>query len=66
MYQAFPQLERTMACRDESNSSDEEADDYTTTNVLLGYASREATEDTVSQLGGRSVGMSVTCSYNKY
>ncbi|ORY12776.1 programmed cell death protein 2 [Clohesyomyces aquaticus] len=35
----------------ESESSDE-GEDYTETNVLLGYASQEATSDTVSHLGG--------------
>ncbi|KAF2252380.1 hypothetical protein BU26DRAFT_479997 [Trematosphaeria pertusa] len=36
----------------ESDSSDE-GEDYTETNVLLGYASKEATGDTVSHLGGQ-------------
>ncbi|KAG7006135.1 hypothetical protein G7Y79_00016g041200 [Physcia stellaris] len=35
-----------------SDSSDEEHEGYTTTNVLLGYASKEATDDPISQLGG--------------
>ena len=39
----------------ESDSSDEDADDYTTTNVLLGYASKETTDDSISSLGGRPV-----------
>lgn len=30
-------------------------DDYTETNVLLGYASKEASDDTISYLGGRPV-----------
>ena len=37
----------------DSDSSDEES--YTTTNVLLGYASKEPTDDTFSQLGGSPV-----------
>ncbi|KAI9777687.1 MAG: hypothetical protein M1839_008606 [Geoglossum umbratile] len=36
----------------DSDSSIDDADDYTETNVLLGYASKEPTEDVVSQLGG--------------
>ena len=39
----------------ESDSSDEDVDDYTTTNVLLGYASKEPTDDTISRLGGHPV-----------
>ena len=39
----------------ESDSSDEGPDNYTTTNVLLGYASKEPTDDSISQLGGRPV-----------
>ncbi|KAI9860171.1 MAG: hypothetical protein M1813_006281 [Trichoglossum hirsutum] len=36
----------------DSDSSIDDAGDYTETNVLLGYASKESTEDSVSQLGG--------------
>lgn len=38
-------------------SYDSESDDetFTETNVLLGYASKEATDDTTSQLGGHPV-----------
>lgn len=37
------------------DSSDEEPEQYTTTNVMLGYASKEPTEDAFSQLGGYPV-----------
>ncbi|GME64894.1 hypothetical protein GTA08_BOTSDO06410 [Neofusicoccum parvum] len=36
----------------DSDSSGDEASDYTETNVLLGYASKDPTDDTFSQLGG--------------
>lgn len=36
----------------ESDSSDDEGEEYTTTTVVLGYASKEATDDSISQLGG--------------
>ena len=39
----------------DSDSSAENPDDYATTNVLLGYASKEPTDDPISQLGGRPV-----------
>lgn len=39
----------------ESDSSGSDVD-YTETNVLLGYASRESTDDAISQLGGHPVG----------
>lgn len=39
----------------DSDSSGAEDGDYTETNVLLGYASKEATDDTTSQLGGHAV-----------
>lgn len=39
----------------DSDSSGAEEDDYTETNVLLGYASKEPTDDTISHLGGRPV-----------
>ena len=35
----------------DTDSSDEN-DSYTTTNTLLGYASKETTDDSISQLGG--------------
>jgi len=38
----------------DSDSSDDE--NYTETTVLLGYASKDPTDDTVSQLGGYPVG----------
>lgn len=38
--------------RYDSDSSDGEDEDYTDTGVLLGYASKEPTEDNISQLGG--------------
>lgn len=37
----------------DSDSSGAEDDDFTETNVLLGYPSREAGDDTISQIGGR-------------
>ncbi|KAE8449955.1 hypothetical protein EG329_007094 [Mollisiaceae sp. DMI_Dod_QoI] len=37
----------------DSDSSGGEDNDYTETNVLLGYASKEASDDTISYLGGR-------------
>lgn len=37
------------------DSSDEESEQYTTTDVMLGYASEEPTEDGFSQLGGYPV-----------
>ena len=39
----------------ESDSSDDDTQDFSTTNALLGYASTEPTDDTISQLGGRPV-----------
>ena len=44
----------------DSDSSDGESESFTTTNVLLGYASKEATEDEFSQLGGYPVWLSKT------
>lgn len=38
----------------ESESSDE-GEDYTETNVLLGYATKEATGDAISHIGGAPV-----------
>ncbi len=37
---------------DEEYSDEENGSDYSTTNVLLGYASKEPTEDEISHLGG--------------
>ncbi|KAH7042758.1 programmed cell death protein 2 [Macrophomina phaseolina] len=37
----------------ESDSSGDEGSEYTETNVLLGYASKEPTDDNFSQLGGQ-------------
>lgn len=39
----------------DSDSSDGDDEDYTETGVLLGYASKEPTEDDISQLGGYPV-----------
>lgn len=39
----------------DSDSSGAEENDYTETNVLLGYASKEPSDDIISQLGGRPV-----------
>lgn len=39
----------------DNESSDDETQDFTTTNVLLGYASKESTDDSFSQLGGYPV-----------
>lgn len=39
----------------DSDSSDGEDNDYTLTNVLLGYTTSEAKEDTISHLGGKPV-----------
>ena len=44
-----------MAKYDDSESSDDGINNYTTTNVLLGYASRKHTDDIISQLGGEPV-----------
>lgn len=43
-----------MALND-SDSSDDESESLTTTNVILGYTSKEPTDDTFSQLGGYAV-----------
>ncbi|ORY58817.1 programmed cell death protein 2 [Pseudomassariella vexata] len=42
-----------MAPYDSESSGGEEEEEYTETNVLLGYASKDAEEDTISRLGGR-------------
>ena len=39
----------------DSDSSDGDTEDYTTTATLLGYASTDPTDDSISQLGGRPV-----------
>ena len=39
----------------DSDSSGGEDEEYTETNVLLGYASKEPSDDTISQLGGNPV-----------
>merc|ERR1712093_858783 len=44
----------------DSDSSGGEEDDYTETNVLLGYASKEASDDTISYLGGRQTWLDPT------
>jgi hypothetical protein len=44
-----------MAPYDDSDSSGGEEAEYTETNVLLGYASKDADDDTISRLGGRPV-----------
>lgn len=45
-----------MAPYDSDDSLDEDQD-YTETNVLLGYASKDADDDTISRLGGRPVSL---------
>ena len=47
----------------DSDSSDGDDASYNTTNVLLGYASKEPTDDTFSQLGGFPVSFSLTHMY---
>jgi len=39
----------------DTDSSGGEDNDFTETNVLLGYASKEPSDDTISHLGGRPV-----------
>ena len=39
----------------DSESSGDDEEDYTETNVLLGYASKDAGDDSISRLGGRPV-----------
>lgn len=39
----------------DSDSSGGEEEDYTETNVLLGYAGKDAQDDTISYLGGEPV-----------
>ncbi|KAK7960346.1 putative 20S rRNA accumulation protein 4 [Apiospora saccharicola] len=42
-----------MAPYDSDSSGGEEEEEFTETNVLLGYASKDADDDTISRLGGR-------------
>ncbi|MCJ1359416.1 MAG: hypothetical protein MMC33_009418 [Icmadophila ericetorum] len=49
-----------MVNHNDSESSNGDIDDYTTTNVLLGYASEERTDDLISQLGGQSIWIDAT------
>ena len=44
-----------MAPYDSDSSGGEEEEEFTETNVLLGYASKDADDDTISRLGGRPV-----------
>lgn len=46
----------------DSDSSGGEDDDYTETNVLLGYASADANGEEISRLGGNPVCFTTTCS----
>lgn len=39
----------------DSDSSDDDVEGYTTTKVLLGYASTEPTDDSFSRIGGLPV-----------
>ena len=39
----------------DGDSSDEDSGNFAATNVLLGYASKEPTDDSFSQLGGQPV-----------
>lgn len=43
------------------SDSEIEDQDFTETNVLLGYASKDADEDTISRLGGVPVRCHVEC-----
>jgi hypothetical protein len=45
-----------------SYESDSSEGEFIDTNVLLGYASKNAEEDTISRLGGRPVSFSITSS----
>lgn len=49
----------------ESESSDE-GEDYTETNVLLGYATKDATGDAISHIGGAPVIHACTLQKNSY
>ncbi|KAH8661390.1 programmed cell death protein 2 [Tricladium varicosporioides] len=44
----------------DSDSDEGEDNDYTETNVLLGYAAKEPTDDTISQLGGKPTWLNPT------
>ena len=44
-----------MAPYDSGSSEGEDNDDFTETNVLLGYASGDANGEVISRLGGRPV-----------
>lgn len=54
-----------MAPYDSDDSLDEDQD-YTETNVLLGYASKDADEDTISRLGGRPVSPFISSQRHKH
>ncbi len=43
----------------DSDSSGGGDDEYTETNVLLGYAAKEPSDDTISQLGGTPVSQDI-------
>lgn len=49
-----------------SSSSDEELDDYTATDVLLGYTSKEPTDDPFNQLGGQPVSMALKVQHTAF
>lgn len=44
-----------MTSYDSDSSLDDDEQGGTSTNVLLGYATREAVDDSISQLGGEPV-----------
>jgi hypothetical protein len=44
-----------MATSYDNDSSDSEAESFTETSTLLGYASKEPTDDAISHLGGTPV-----------
>lgn len=54
-----------MAPYDSDDSLDEDQD-YTETNVLLGYASKDADDDTISRLGGRPVSPTSPSQINRH
>lgn len=49
-----------------SGSSDEELDDYTATDVLLGYTSKEPTDDPFNQLGGQPVSTALNAQHANF
>jgi len=49
-----------------SGSSDEELDEYTVTDVLLGYTSKEPTDDPFNQLGGQPVSMALNVQHASF